>query len=33
MQHEYLEAVTNAYMTSGILVTESKGNNCWTVLW
>lgn len=23
-RHEYLEAVTNAYMTSGILVTESK---------
>ena len=25
LQHDYLEAVTNAYMMSGVLVTESKG--------
>ena len=31
LQHEYLEAVTNAYMTSGILVTESKGSYCMLV--
>lgn len=25
LQHDYLEAVTSAYMMSGVLVTESKG--------
>ena len=25
LQHDYLEAVTNAYMMRGVLVTESNG--------